>query len=68
MKMQYKKFDHRQTFDEVEVWGNYRRIDRLRISASPMPTSLVTFLFGHKKVTLPHFQIYKKVYIFTIDA
>ena len=41
----------------VEVWGNYRRIDRLRISASPMPTSLVTFLFGHKKVILPHFQL-----------
>ena len=28
------------------------------------PTSLVTFLFGHKKVTLPHFQIYRKVSIF----
>ena len=29
------------------------------LSASPMPTSLVTFLFGDKKVTLPHHNLQK---------
>ena len=52
----------------VIAGGNHTIIYRAHFrSASPMPISLVTFLFGDKKVTLPYLLIYEKVYFYDIQ-
>jgi hypothetical protein len=51
----------------VIAGGNHTIIYKAHFrSASPMPISLVTFLFGDKKVTLPYLLIYEKVYFLSV--
>ena len=53
----------------VIAGGNHTIIYKAHFrSASPMPISLVTFLFGDKKVTLPYLLIYEKVYFSVKDS
>ena len=40
----------------VTIYGTAAVTIDFAVSASPVPTSLVTFLFGDKKVTRPFFQ------------